>query len=178
MKKVVKTKRKSNGKAGQKNVTPYNVESMTYYMSPDKHVPVAFIEKFADDQLRYICDHEDIRYINEYYLTRGVNRKLYHDWCVKSKYFKDKHDMCLEIIGLRREKAMERASALVLKLRQHQYDPSFGIAEERDAEMKKRIDDNKMGDIKVVFPVNEQVIDREKFKPIPVGCDDKESSNS
>ena len=177
MKKTVKIKHKTPQKKEQKKVMPYNVESMIYYMSPKKHVPVAFIEKFADDQLQYICNNEHVKYINEYYLTRGVNSKLYHDWKERSEYFRSRHDMCLEILGLRREKAMERASALVLRLRQYQYDPAFGKAEEREAELKKRDDSKTQGTFAVIMPSNEKVIDREKYKPTKAEYKDKDSNS-
>ena len=178
MAKLVNTKPRARRKKEQ-NKESVNMsaqeEAMKFYMSAEKHISDIFLRKFADDQLQYFCDNDNAKYINEYYLTRGVHRKLYNEWTERSDYFRNRHDMCLEIIGLRRERAMEKCSALVLKLRQYQYDPGYGEAEARDAELKKRDNEKKMGDIKVFLPTNEKVIDRDKFKPIQVGCDDGET---
>ena len=167
MAKLVNTKPRVRKKKGQKSVTPC-LESMIFFMSSEKHLSDRFLERYADDQLKYYCDNDDAKYINEYHLSRGVVRKIYYEWLERSKYLRDRHAMCLEIIGLRRERAMEAVNALVLKLRMYQYDPGYGEAEARDAEMKKRDNEKKMGDIKVFLPTNENVIDREKFKPILV----------
>lgn len=174
MAKLVNTKPRARKKRAQKNVPPPCLESMIFFMSSEKHLSDRFLERYADDQLKYYCDNDDAKYINEYHLSRGVVRKIYYEWLERSPYLRERHAMCLEIIGLRRERAMEKSNALVLKLRQYQYDPGFGEAEARDAELKKRDNEKKMGDIKVIMPVNERVIDRDKFKPVQVGSGDKE----
>jgi len=175
VRKVISNKRKPPKDEGQKEATPYNIESMLYYLSSEKHVAPEYIDKFADDQLKYFCENKDAKYINQYYLTRGVRKSLYYDWLEKSQYLKDRHNLCLEIIGLRREQAMEKANALILKLRQYQYDPGFAAAEERQHEMRKKEDGDSKGNVTVIMPNNERVIPDERR---PKGKDESKNKVS
>jgi len=159
MSKTVTSKRKSSRSKSQNLDTPYHVENMEQFLGSEFMVRTPFLEKFADDQLKYYCETESALYINEYRLKRGVNKRKYHQWLDRCEYLKARHDMCLEIIGLRREKEMKKANALILKLRQYQYDPGFAEAEEREVKMKKKSDEaDSKQPIHVHLPENKRVI--------------------
>lgn len=172
MKKVVKNKPKPLDTGNQIDDTPYDVEAMQFFLLEKSQITNQYIDKFANDMLNYFCDHENTKYINEYHLRRGVTKSAYYRWLERSPRLKLVHDFCLEILGLRREKAMEKANAHILRLRQYQYDQEFGAAEERQVEMRKKEDADSKGNVTVIMPNNERVIPEEQR---PKGKDEGKS---
>ena len=86
------------------NSTPlYKLENMTFFLT-NGNATIASIEKFADDQLDFITSKKSILFLNEFRLSKGVTRSLYHDWIAKSEYLEKRHELAKEIIRLRRQK--------------------------------------------------------------------------
>jgi len=168
-KKLIKKKHTSKSTTDpQKRKTSaplYKRENMEFFLT-NGNATIASIEKFADDQLEYIINNKDVLHIKKYYLSKGVRRDLYYRWVNKSKYLKNRHELCMEILGLRREELMAESNPSTLKHTLHQYSKEWADAEKYHANLKKKEEDKGSSIIKVFVPKCESVIDREKYKPV------------
>jgi len=149
---------------GKKQAPLYKIENMNYYLSNGNATAVS-IERFADEQLEYILQNEHVLHINKFYLSKGLRRDLYYRWTQKSAYLKKIHDLCMEILGLRREEKMAQDNSTTLKHTLHMYSHDWAIADKYH-DQRKQAEEDKTANIKVIVQKPEEVIDRNKYKPI------------
>ncbi len=134
----------------------YRRENMAFFLT-EGNATIPSIEKFADDQLDFICSNLNVIFLNEFCLSKGVTRDTYHEWIKRSPYLKARHELGKQIIGLRREKRMVEHNPASLAHRQYQFSESWGEADLRNAELKKRDMDTKSGTVNVYITPDEVV---------------------
>jgi len=133
----------------------YKRENMEFFLT-NGNATTASIEKFADDQLDFIITNEDVIFMSTFYTSKGVARRTYYNWLEKSSYLKKRHELCLEILGLRREKIMVKSKPSLLAHTQHLYCEDWAAANKYHADLKKKDNEQQPGVIKVFMPRHER----------------------
>lgn len=86
--------------------TPFSKEAMEFHMSPQGHMTKAMLEKFGDEMLQFVFEHEEVVNIRHFYIMKGVNHQTFSKWCDKNPYLRHCYEQCRNILSIRREQMM------------------------------------------------------------------------
>jgi len=92
----------------------FKKDNMDFYLNGGKATP-ASIERFADQMLEFFMNNKHEKRLPKYRILRGVSNELYYQWKKKSDYLKRRDELCREILGQRREEALEVHDPATLK---------------------------------------------------------------
>jgi len=131
-------------------------------------------EEFIDHVCKKLMDYsrsDDALYVGCFIREMGIPHTTFYNWLKAWPQLAATYEDARTNIGYGRMQgaAKRHFDKSVIMHSQYQYGDEWKEADIHQAEMKKRSDDANHGDIKVFFPVNEQVIDREKYKPVKAG---------
>ena len=136
----------------KKDPNPFSIESMEFYLSPSGHMTEGMLEKFADEQLKYMVEHDNVINVNYYYINKGISRETYRHWLERSPYLRQRHDQAKNILGVRRGMMMvdRKNNPYPIQHMQHSYDPDWESANRYHAELKSK-EEGKGKPISVVY---------------------------
>lgn len=115
-------------------------ENMEFFMSSLGKATIPSMEKTADEMIDFVLEDENILHLDEFYLRKGLTYNTFHSWLDKSPYLKAKYKLCMEIIGLRRQKLLGKTNPHTLTQTLYQHSPSWDKAEKRAADLKNKDD--------------------------------------
>jgi len=118
-------------------------ENMEFFMSALGKATIPSMEKTGDDMLDFVLSDEEILHLDEFYLRKGLTYDTFHGWLEKSAYLRAKYKLCMEIIGLRRQKVLRKTNPHTLTQTLYQHSPGWDKSEKRNADMKNKDDKNR-----------------------------------
>lgn len=117
-----------------------------------KPVTEAFINAFFEDMFKYITEDESILQIEAYYLKKGISIQTYLDWLKKFPQAKKINELCVNIVGARRELgAMKNElNAKFVSVNLYNYLPQYKEAEEWRSSLKEKETEKLANALKIV----------------------------
>ena len=74
-----------------------------YFLYRKKPAPEAFLERVADDLIRWIHEHPKSVRLDDFFSEKGIHWERYSKWTKKNESLKDAIDIAMQIIASRRD---------------------------------------------------------------------------
>lgn len=124
-----------------------------------------FLERLAEDMIKWVDESEDNLLISEFFHSRKINMQNLYRWLPKSEVLQEAHAHVMTRLGIRREKGAikkEYDSAMIRTTMPH-YDKVWKDMEEWRSKLKE---DKEEGGTKIVviekFPDTKEVPERKE----------------
>ena len=162
-------------KITKQSKVPITIKTFTQEFYTDMYtfqtlpIPEHYFDRLAEEWIDYVKNNEDVLFMGEYQIKKGVARSTFEEWVQRSPNLQRARAFVKDIIAMRREKGalIRKYDASVVCKTQYKYDHDWKEAEEWRASMKERVENQGSGSITVVmerFPNSPLVPEKRKVE--------------
>lgn len=140
-----------------KSATPIKTFTQEYYQDmytfQTMPIPMHYFDKLAEEWVDYVKNNEDVLFMAEYHVKKGVSKTTFEEWVQRSPNLQAARAFVKEIISMRREKGalLRRYDPATVFKMQHTYDAAWKEMEEWRASLKEKSENQGSGNITVVM---------------------------